>query len=238
MYAKWSINSYSIHFNSNGGSQIADKTANYNSKITLPKPTRTGYTFVGWYKDSALKTSAGSSVTLTSNITLYAKWNINKYTVKFNSVGGTISTRTVNYNSTISQPASPTRKGYTFLGWYKDASGKVAWNFAKDKVTTNTTIYAKWVANPAKPTNVKLTKSGLSSVKFTWSSVSGAAGYEIVKSTSKTGTFGHLTNVTKTNYTNSGLTRGKTYYYKVRSYKLVGSKKIYSDWTSVIAFKR
>ncbi|PFM79291.1 hypothetical protein COJ46_13435 [Bacillus sp. AFS077874] len=238
LYAKWSINSYSIHFNSNGGSQIADKTANYNSKITLPKPTRTGYTFVGWYKDSALKTSAGSSVTLTSNITLYAKWNINKYTVKFNSVGGTISTRTVNYNSTISQPASPTRKGYTFLGWYKDASGKVAWNFAKDKVTTNTTIYAKWVANPAKPTNVKLTKSGLSSVKFTWSSVSGAAGYEIVKSTSKTGTFAHLTNVTKTNYTNSGLTRGKTYYYKVRSYKLVGSKKIYSDWTSVIAFKR
>ncbi|WP_129689904.1 InlB B-repeat-containing protein [Gottfriedia acidiceleris] len=238
LYAKWSINSYKIHYISNGGSQVADKTANYNSVINLPKPTRTGYTFVGWYKDATLKTAVGPNVTLTSNITLYAKWNINKYAVKFNSNGGSsVATKTVNYNSTVGQPASPTRKGYVFLGWYKDASGKVAWNFAKDRVTTNTTIYAKWVAIPAKPSNAKVTKYGKTSAKLTWSSVSGATGYEIVKSTSKTGSYKHLSDVKTTSYTNTGLTKGKTYYYKVRSFKIVGSKKIYSDWSSVVAIK-
>ncbi|XRG78623.1 InlB B-repeat-containing protein [Rossellomorea sp. GAMAL-10_SWC] len=239
LYAKWSINSYTIHYNSNGGSQVADKTANYDSVINLPKPTRTGYTFVGWFTDETLKTPVGSTVKLTSNITLYAKWNINTYTVKFNSIGGSsVATVTVNYNSTISQPASPTRKGYVFLGWYKDATGKVAWNFAKDHVTENTMIYAKWEAIPGKPSNGKATKSGTSSVKLTWSSVSGAAGYEIVKSTSKTGSYTHLSDVKSTSYTNNGLSKGKTYYYKVRSFKIVGSKKIYSDWSSVISIKR
>ncbi|UPM52531.1 InlB B-repeat-containing protein [Gottfriedia acidiceleris] len=239
LYAKWSINAYTIHFNSNGGSQVTDKTANYNSVMSLPKPTRTGYTFVGWYNDATLKTSVGTNVTLTSNITLYAKWNINTYTVKFDSNGGSsVASKTANYNLTISQPASPTRKGYVFLGWYKDATGKVAWNFAKDQVTSNTTIYAKWVAIPAIPSNVKATKDGKTGVKLTWNSVTGATGYEIAKSTSKTGTYTHLADATKPVYTNSGLTKGKTTYYKVRSFKIVGSKKIYSNWTSVIAFVR
>ncbi|PEJ60841.1 hypothetical protein CN692_01770 [Bacillus sp. AFS002410] len=238
LYAKWNVNTYTVHFTSNGGSQIADKKANYDSVLTLPKPTRTGYTFAGWYTDAALKTAAGTTINLKGDITLYAKWNINQYTVKFNSNGGsTVAAKTVNYNTTISQPSSPTRKGYVFLGWYKDASGKVAWNFAKDHVTANTTIYAKWVAIPAKPSNAKLTKSGKDSVKVTWSKVSGATGYEIVKSTSKTGTYSHLTNVTTTNYTNKGLSKGKTYYYKIRSYTIVGSKKIYGDFTSVISIK-
>ncbi|PEL13500.1 InlB B-repeat-containing protein, partial [Bacillus sp. AFS017336] len=147
------------------------------------------------------------------------------------------ASKTAIYNATISQPKSPTRKGYVFLGWYKDATGKVAWNFAKDHVTANTTIYAKWVAIPAKPSNAKLTKSGKDSVKLAWSKASGATGYEIVRATSKTGTYSHLSSVTTTNYTNKGLSKGKTYYYKIRSYKMVGAQKVYGDWTSVISIK-
>ncbi|PEL04008.1 InlB B-repeat-containing protein, partial [Bacillus sp. AFS017336] len=88
LYAKWKINSYKVSYVSNGGSTVPAQTANYNSVINLPKPTKTGYTFAGWYKDATLKTAAGSSVKLASNITLYAKWNISTYTVKFNSNGG------------------------------------------------------------------------------------------------------------------------------------------------------
>ncbi|MFF2877084.1 InlB B-repeat-containing protein [Gottfriedia sp. NPDC057991] len=238
LYAKWDINSYKVNYVSNGGSTVPAQTADYNSVVNLPKPTRTGYTFAGWYNDATLKTPVGNSLKLTNNITLYAKWNINTYTVKFNSNGGSsVASKTANYNSTISQPASPTRKGYVFVGWYKDAAGKVAWNFANDRVTANTTIYAKWVAIPAKPSNFKATKSGKSSAKLTWSSVSGATGYEIVKSTSKTGSYSHLSDVKTTSYTNNGLSKGKTYYYKVRSFKYDGSKKIYSDWSSIIAIK-
>ncbi|PEJ56339.1 hypothetical protein CN692_18580, partial [Bacillus sp. AFS002410] len=238
LYAKWKINSYKVSYVSNGGSTVPAQTANYNSVINLPKPTKTGYTFAGWYKDATLKTAVGSSVKLASNITLYAKWNISTYTVKFNSNGGSsVASKTAIYNATISQPKSPTKKGYVFLGWYKDASGKVAWNFAKDHVTANTTIYAKWVAIPAKPSHAKVSKAGSSSVKLTWSKVSGATGYEIVKATSKTGSYSHLTSVTTTDYTNIGLSKGKTYYYKIRSYKMVGSQKVYGDWTSVMSIK-
>ncbi|MFF2876518.1 InlB B-repeat-containing protein [Gottfriedia sp. NPDC057991] len=238
LFAKWKINSYKLSYVSNGGSTVPAQTANYNSVVNLPKPTKTGYTFAGWYKDATLKTPVGNSVTLTSNITLYAKWNINTYTVKFNSNGGSsVTSKTAIYNATISQPKSPTRKGYAFIGWYKDAAGNVAWNFAKDRVTANTTIYAKWVAIPAKPSNAKLTKAGKDSVKLTWSKVSGTTGYEIVKSTSKTGSYSHLTSVTTTNYTNKGLSKGKTYYYKIRSYKMVGSQKIYGEWTSIMSIK-
>ncbi|MFB7139379.1 InlB B-repeat-containing protein [Gottfriedia sp. NPDC056225] len=239
LYAKWKINSYKVSYVSNGGSTVHAQTANYNSVVNLPKPTRTGYTFAGWYKDATLKTPAGNSLKLTGNITLYAKWNINTYTVKFNSNGGSsVASKTATYNGAISQPKSPTRKGYTFLGWYKDAAGKVAWNFTKDHVTANMTIYAKWVANPAKPSNAKLSKAGKDSVKLSWSKVSGATGYEIVKATSKTGSYSHLTSVTTTNYTNKGLSKGKTYYYKIRSYKLVGSQKIYGEWTNVMSIKQ
>ncbi|PEL10448.1 InlB B-repeat-containing protein, partial [Bacillus sp. AFS017336] len=151
--------------------------------------------------------------------------------------GSSVSSKTAIYNATISQPKSPTRKGYVFLGWYKDATGTVAWNFAKDHVTANTTIYAKWVAIPAKPSHAKVAKAGSGSVKLTWSKVSGATGYEIVKATSKTGSYSHLTSVTTTDYTNKGLIKGKTYYYKIRSYKMVGSQKVYGDWTSVMSIK-
>ncbi len=67
--------------------------------------------------------------------------------------------------------------------------------------------------------------------------MSGVAGYEIVKSTSKTGSYSHLSDVKTTSYTNNGLSKGKTYYYKIRSFKYVGSKKIYGDWSSIIAIK-
>ncbi|PFH85774.1 InlB B-repeat-containing protein [Bacillus sp. AFS088145] len=238
LYAKWQINSYTVNYVSNGISTVSAQTADYNSILNLPTPTKTGYTFAGWYKDATLNTPVGNILTLTSNITLYAKWNINTYTVTFNtSSGSTVASKTAIYNATISQPAAPTKKGFVFIGWYKDGAGKVAWNFATDRVTTNTIIYAKWENVPGKPSNATTAKAGKDAVKLTWSKVLGTTGYEIVKATSKTGSYKHLTSVTTTNYTNKGLSKGKTYFYKIRSYKMVGSKKNYGEWTSVMSIK-
>ncbi|MFF3021304.1 InlB B-repeat-containing protein [Gottfriedia sp. NPDC057948] len=238
LYAKWQINSYTVKYESNGGSTVPAQTTDYNSILNLPTPTKTGYTFAGWYKDATLNTPVGNTLTLTSNITLYAKWNINAYTVTFNTSGGsTVASKTAIYNATISQPAAPTKKGFVFIGWYKDGGGKVAWNFATDRVTADTMIYAKWEKTPGKPSNATTAKAGKDAVKLTWSKVSGATGYEVVKSTSKTGSYTHVTSVTTTNYTNKGLSKGKTHYYKIRSYKMVGSKKIYGEWTSVMSIK-
>ncbi|WP_230496021.1 InlB B-repeat-containing protein, partial [Pseudoneobacillus rhizosphaerae] len=150
LYAKWTINQYTVSFNSNGGSAVAPVTTNYNTTISAPTPpTRTGYTFNGWYKEAGLTTGWNFATDkVIQHTTLYAKWTINQYTVSFNSNGGSAVTPvTTNYDTTISAPTPPTRAGYTFNGWFKDAGLSTVWNFATDKVTQDTTLYAKWTIN-------------------------------------------------------------------------------------------
>ena len=99
-----------------------------SSSVTLPTPTRVGYTFGGWYSDSTLTTSVGAggaSYTPTANINLYAKWTASNYTITFNANGGSVSTTTksVTYGQTYTDLPTPTRAGYEFKGWYKSFSG-------------------------------------------------------------------------------------------------------------------
>ena len=112
-------------------------------------PTRTGYTFGGWYKEAACNNAWNfSSDTVTADVTIYAKWMINSYTVTFNSQGGSaVSSQNVNYGGLASEPTNPNRTGYTFGGWYKEASCNNLWNFTSDTVTAHVTIYAKWIIN-------------------------------------------------------------------------------------------
>jgi len=148
LYAKWVINTYAVTYNSQGGSTVTGTTASYNTKLTAPtSPTKTGYAFGGWYKESSCTNAWNFSTdVVTAAITLYAKWTINTYAVTYNSQGGSAVTGvTANYNTKLTAPTSPTKTGYTFGGWYKDASCTNAWNFLTDVVTTATTLYAKWI---------------------------------------------------------------------------------------------
>jgi len=154
LYAHWTANTYTVTFNPNGGSvSPTSKTVTYNSTYgDLPTPSRTGYTFTGWYTSASggSQVSASTKVTTTSNHTLYAHWTVNTYTVTFNPNGGSVSptSKTVTYNSTYGDLPTPTRTNYTFAGWYTSASGgsKVT---SSTKVTTasNHTLYAHWTAN-------------------------------------------------------------------------------------------
>ncbi len=131
--AKWQINKYTITFDSNGGSKVDALTQDYNSIVVAPTaPTREGYTFAGWDKDVPANM-------LAENITLTAKWNINKYTVTFKLENGEKDVvLTQDYQTTITAPV-PERTGYTFAGWDKDVLDKVP---AEDLVYT-----AKWNIN-------------------------------------------------------------------------------------------
>lgn len=138
---------YTVTFNSNGGTAISSIVVEENTKITAPaNPTKTNYTFGGWYKDNTYSTPwYFDSDTVTSNMTLYAKWNINTFTVTFDSQGAdSIEPITAAYGSTITAPLSPIREGYEFQGWYKEAACTNIWNFSSSTVTTNITLYAKW----------------------------------------------------------------------------------------------
>jgi uncharacterized repeat protein (TIGR02543 family) len=150
LYARWS-NTFSVRFNTLGGSSISDITTSYNTIVTAPTPpTLAGYTFAGWYKERGyLNAWDFASDMVTIDVTLYAKWNVNSYYVSFNTQGGSsVADITANYNTTISEPAPPTLTGYAFAGWYKEKNCVNAWDFATDKVSSNTILYAKWTSVP------------------------------------------------------------------------------------------
>ena len=123
-------------------------------KLTAPAaPTRKGYRFGGWYYDnsgSEAKWNFGTD-TVTRAMTLTAQW-VQTYTVAFDTNGGSaVDPVTVDAGSTVTKPADPMKSGHNFGGWYKDSTLQTPWNFANDTVTADTTLYAKWTANPPAP---------------------------------------------------------------------------------------
>ena len=136
--AQWEINQYTIAFDTNGGSDIAPITQDYGTEITAPdNPTRKGYAFRGWDKEIPETMPAG-------NITVKAQWEINQYTITFDTNGGSeIAPITQDYGTEITAPDNPTRKGYTFRGWDKE--------IPETMPAENITITARW-RDTEKPT--------------------------------------------------------------------------------------
>jgi uncharacterized repeat protein (TIGR02543 family) len=126
LYAQWSINTYYVQFNGNGGSgSMSNQGIVYgqSAALTANAFSRTGYTFAGWNTASngsgtAYANQASYGPMGAGNVTLYAQWSINAYTITFNGNGGsTPSPITQNYGTAVTAPANPTRTGYTFTGW-------------------------------------------------------------------------------------------------------------------------
>ena len=136
--AQWEINQYTITFDTNGGSEIEPITQDYGTEITVPdNPTRKGYTFKGWDKEIPETMPA-------ENITVKAQWEINQYTITFDTNGGSeIAPITQDYGTEITAPDNPTRKGYTFKGWDKE--------IPETMPAENITITARW-KDTEKPT--------------------------------------------------------------------------------------
>ena len=137
--AKWTINQYTITFNTDGGTEVAPITQDYATDVTAPaNPTKTGYTFDGWDKEIPATMPA-------ENVTITAKWKINQYTITFNTDGGTeVAPITQNYATDVTAPANPTKTGYTFNGWDKEIPATMP--------AENVTITAKWTINQYKVT--------------------------------------------------------------------------------------
>ena len=109
---------YSVTFSVDGGSAVASQTVVSGAKATLPTaPTKAGFTFVGWYKESALTNAwVFATDTVSANTTLYAKWEAVLYTVTFETSGGSAVAALTNVASgaTITAPTAPTKDHYTF----------------------------------------------------------------------------------------------------------------------------
>ncbi|WNN75702.1 InlB B-repeat-containing protein [Lysinibacillus capsici] len=153
LYAKWTLNIYKVVFETNGGTSISSQSITYDTAVIEPgSPSKEGYTFAGWYKDEALTEKWDFKTNLIKeNTTLYAKWLVDTprtYEVKFNTnAGSSIEAQFVTYDTILIEPIAPSKEGYTFAGWYKDAFHTTPWYFETDVVKENITLYAKWVMN-------------------------------------------------------------------------------------------
>ena len=160
LYARWTANSYTISYNSNGGSgTMSSSTVSTGGSVTIKSNTftRTGYKFVGWTTnsngtDDGYGWTAGKSYTwkydngqlgVTNNsLVLYARWD-NHFTVTYNDNGGrgcSGSSKTVTYGSTYGNLCTPTRSGYIFAGWYSSNYANAPWTYYYDKYKNNSTV--------------------------------------------------------------------------------------------------
>lgn len=155
--ALWSVNKYTITFDSDGGSIVPPITLDYGSAVIAPiSPTKVGYSFVGW--DNPIPSTMPPS-----DLNIKALWKINKYTITFDTNGGsTIEAITLDYGSTITKPSNPTRNGYSFIGWNIEIPSTMPAN--------NMTIKAKWLDSEKPSGEIKVAtnswKTLLNSISF------------------------------------------------------------------------
>ena len=149
IYAQWTLITYTITFNANSGtvSPTSGTTGEGGKLTSLPAPTRSGYTFNGWYTASTGGTAVTTSTTFSANTTIYAQWTLNTYTITFNANSGTVSptSGTTGEDKRLASLPTPTRSGYIFVGWYTAATGGTAVTESRE-YSANATIYARWVA--------------------------------------------------------------------------------------------
>ena len=137
--------SFVVTFNTNEGSTISEITVNENGVVgTVEAPTKEGHNFAGWYLDSAFTQEVDLSTYVpTADITVYAKWTIESFDIKFEENGGSdVQDITVDYGTPITLPEAPTKEGYDFVKWYLDE--ELLRPYANQVVKEDTTLYAKW----------------------------------------------------------------------------------------------
>ena len=147
-YAKWEPESYTVTFNTNGGSAVAEQNVVYNGTATMPEqPVREGYVFEGWFSG---ETQFDFAAAITGDVTLTAKWSPRGYSISYVLGGGTNAAGNPSGYTVESDTitlGAPTREGYTFAGWYDaEENGNLVTQIAAGS-KGNITLYAAWQAN-------------------------------------------------------------------------------------------
>lgn len=131
------IGAYPVTFQSEGGSEVASQIRANTPAAQPDNPTKEGHTFIGWYKGEEKWNFADA---VTEAMTLTAKWQLNRYTITFDTAGGSeVPSITQDYGTTITAPANPTKTGYTFAGWDKTIPSTMP--------AGDMTITARWTEN-------------------------------------------------------------------------------------------
>ena len=234
LYAHWTGNPQNVYFNANGGNTTTEiKEVYYGRNYgSMPIPSRTGYTFDGWYTSlgGGEKITSDHTARITAPLTLYAHWIVKQPIITFKGNGGEVIANgekdteysfSLAYGNTYGTLPDAVREGYTFAGWFTSATGgSEIYSTTVNTSTTSDTIYAHWVSN-------------IYSVQFN-------ANGGTVSTTSLDYTYGesygYLPTPEKTNYTFSGWYTAEEGGNKVTvssTVKIVGTQTLYAHWTGV-----
>lgn len=204
LYAHWEAKSYTVTFNANGGT-VSTTTKTYkfdNPYSNMPTPTRSGYTFGGWYTEQTggTKVTETTTVQTAENHILYAHW-VTRITL--NASGGTVNPETIDYEvgSTYGSLPTPSKSGYLFGGWFTSTNGTGTKINSGDSVTTSRTIYAFWYRDvPYLKNNFTVTSgNGLYNQSGTYYYKGGGClNWDSRVSTDSTNNYGRLTTTTTT----------------------------------------
>jgi uncharacterized repeat protein (TIGR02543 family) len=225
--AEYDINKYTITFDSNGGSAVENQEIDYNSKVNVPEsPVLDKYTFVGWYANPDLSIKYDFNTLVTSNLTLYAKWEKTKgklIKVTFDPNGGSTKTTSKNVYQLLEYGdlPVPTRKGYTFTGWYLFTLGGIKIESTTEvPAIKNHTLYAHW--SKTKYTIIYNLNGGKNNTK-------NPSTYYVTTSNIT------LQKPTKKGYTFGGWYKDAKFKTKVTEIKKgsTGNKTLYAKWTAI-----
>ncbi|WP_066392192.1 fibronectin type III domain-containing protein [Neobacillus mesonae] len=230
--AQYQLKTYQVTFLQDG-KKIETQTVEHGKSATPPSVNmtgKTGFRFTGWDQDTS---------SVKSDMTVNAKFALKQYSVTFKSDSGkTISSQKIDHGKYAVLPKAPVKTGYSFIGWFQYSTDNLPFQ-VKNAITENKVLYARFAKNTAVPTSVKATSAGYTAAKVSWGKVSGAQYYQVYRATSKTGTYSYVATASgsASSYTNTRLTTGRTYYYKVRAYRNVNSTRVYSPYSAVVSAK-
>ena len=261
LYAKWTANKYTITSTANNtawGTVSGGGSFAYGTQVTAKATPKAGYRFVRWLEGTAaVSTSASYSFTVTKARILKAEFaKIGTPVVKAVSVG---------YNSIrLTWAAVSGAKGYEISRYdpatkqYRVLTTVTGTSYTGAGVITGKTysykVRAKCIAGsvttyggysavvsvkavPATPAGVKAVRASATSIKLTWGAVVGASGYEVYRSVWAAGTYAKVADAASATFTDTKRTTGKTYYYKVRAYRLVSGVRVYGGYSAMVYAK-
>ncbi len=219
---------YTVTYDENGstGGTVPNDSSLYaeGTSVVVADNTgslvRTGHMFEQWNTQAdgnGTDYAPGDAMLIGSaDITLYAKWVANQYTVSFESNGGTaVSSQSVDYGEYAVEPASPRKAGYSFAGWYADVGLTIPYSFA-DAIQEDAVLHAKWNSSGfTNPSNLTA-DPGDRQVTLQWDTVTGATYYHIYRGMAS-GNYSGIPAITVTDatYQLTGLVNGFTYYFAV-----------------------
>jgi uncharacterized repeat protein (TIGR02543 family) len=146
LFPKWIADPYTIQFETNGGSDVTALTQGFETTVNAPtNPTKLGHTFAGWFADETLTTPYVFSTMPMNDITLYAKWLVNSYTVRYETFGGNVlNDAQVSFGNQVTSAPTPTKARAFFDGWYMDSA--LTQPFAAFVMpAVDVTLYAAWI---------------------------------------------------------------------------------------------